>query len=109
MRKILLSLIISFTAATNSLAANVIFKGDANGDGSIGLTDIMIIADRILGNEAKGLVFWAADVNGDGELTTTDIMLVADIILKGGAPGPNTDDEPANPEYPVLAPPANDY
>ena len=104
MRKILLSLILSLNAATNSLAANVVFKGDANGDGTIGLTDIMIMADYIMGNKNKDLVFWAADVNGDGELSTVDIMLVAEIILKGGATHPNTDDEPANPEYPVLMP-----
>ena len=58
--------------------------GDANGDGEIDVTDIVGIANKILGRASDSFVAAAADVNGDGEVDVTDIVAVANIILRGG-------------------------
>ena len=58
--------------------------GDSNGDGSIDVTDIVGIANAILGNPSASMNAAAADVNGDGCIDVTDIVAVANIILHGG-------------------------
>ena len=58
--------------------------GDANGDGEIDVTDIVGIANKILGRASDSFVAVAADVNGDGDVDVTDIVAVANIILRGG-------------------------
>jgi len=66
-----------------------ILLGDANGDGSVTITDAVAIVDYILGNNPKDFNKAAANVSGDldGEgqpaITITDAVGVVDIILKG--------------------------
>ena len=57
--------------------------GDADGNGSINVSDIAIIAAYILGDEPEGLKAKAADFNGDGEINITDISIIAAMILEG--------------------------
>ena len=56
-------------------------KGDANGDGSVTITDAVAIVNKILGNASDNFNKAAADVNGDGDITITDAVGVVNIIL----------------------------
>ena len=53
-------------------------KGDANGDGTVNGTDIVVIANMVLGRKEKSA---AGDANGDGNVNGTDIVVVANIVL----------------------------
>ena len=55
--------------------------GDANGDGEVNVTDIMAVANFILGIDMTTFYEQAADVNGDDDVNVTDIMGIANIIL----------------------------
>lgn len=66
----------------NELAnAEDILMGDANGDGLINITDIVITVDYSLGNPSEAFHFKNADVNGDGLINITDVVQITDIIL----------------------------
>ena len=54
------------------------FLGDVNGDGSLNILDIVIIANIILGTAENVL---EADINQDGELNILDIVTLANMIL----------------------------
>lgn len=55
--------------------------GDANGDGEVNVTDIMAVANFILGIAMENFNEEAANVNGDEDVNVTDIMGIANIIL----------------------------
>lgn len=55
--------------------------GDANGDGEVTVTDIVVAANYILGKNPQPFILEAADVNGDGDITVTDVVLIARIVL----------------------------
>ena len=52
--------------------------GDANGDNKVNGTDIVVIANMVLGRKDKNA---AADSNQDGKVNGTDIVVVANIVL----------------------------
>lgn len=55
-------------------------KGDVNGDGEVGISDVNALVDMIL----SGADFVAsADVDKDGEIGISDVNAVIDIILSG--------------------------
>ncbi len=62
--------------------APTILKGDANSDGKITITDMLLVKSHLLkkstlsGNEAK-----AADTNGDGNITITDFIQIKAHLL----------------------------
>ena len=68
---------------TCKLTVNNSIPGDANGDGSIDVTDIVSIANAILGRASSSFDATAADVNGDGSIDVTDIVVIANMILRG--------------------------
>ena len=68
---------------TCKLTVNNSIPGDANGDGSIDVTDIVSIANAILGRPSSSFDATAADVNGDGSIDVTDIVVIANMILRG--------------------------
>ena len=55
--------------------------GDANGDGSINVTDVMLIVNHILGNTLPVFVEECANVNGDARIDVADVMLLVNMIL----------------------------
>ena len=57
-------------------------KGDANGDGKVNVTDIMMVANYILKIDVENFQEGPADANSDGKINVTDIMAIANIILK---------------------------
>ena len=59
--------------------------GDANKDGSVNVTDIISVANYILGDTSGSFDSFAADMNGDGSVNVTDIISIANLIL-GGSP-----------------------
>ena len=66
--------------ALTTLSANAAVKGDVNGDGEVGISDVNALIDMILsGNTAA-----PADVDGDGEIGIADVNALIDIILTGG-------------------------
>lgn len=60
-------------------------QGDANGDGSVNVTDIISVANYILGAASGSFDSSAADMNGDGDVNVTDIISMANYILGGSA------------------------
>lgn len=68
---------------TCKLTVHNSIPGDSNGDGSIDVTDIVSIANGILGRASSSFDAVAADVNGDGSIDVTDIVVVANMILRG--------------------------
>ena len=57
-------------------------RGDANGDGSISVTDIAVVVNCILQlTNNGGFSEYGADANGDGDITVTDIGVIVDLIL----------------------------
>ena len=61
--------------------------GDANGDGTVNVTDYLAVANYILGLNYSNFNVTAADVNGDGDVNVTDYVGVANIILYGRSQG----------------------
>lgn len=55
--------------------------GDANGDGDVSVTDVVVIISYVLGENPDGFNESSADVNGDGSVTVADAVQVLDIIL----------------------------
>ena len=69
----------SFTVSYIKSAAA--YPGDANEDESVDVTDIMTIANYLLGKENPVFNAVNADVNEDGDIDITDIMVIVNIIL----------------------------
>ena len=63
----------------------VIVKGDANGDGTVDVEDVVAIVNKILGSPAANFNETAADVNGDGKIDVDDVVAVVNIILDSGS------------------------
>ena len=72
------------TTSQDAIDIPVTIKGDANGDGSLGVSDLLMIKSMILGktplsNEQKLL----CDANGDGKVNVLDLVYLKIQILKG--------------------------
>ncbi|MBR6979699.1 MAG: pectate lyase [Prevotella sp.] len=83
---------ITFTPAGKQVVLNItlsgrkgsepaILLGDANGDGTVTVTDVTTMVDYILGNTPSVFNIINADVNQNGSIEITDITLAVDIIL----------------------------
>ena len=55
--------------------------GDANGDGTITISDAVAVVNYILGNHSDIFVFDAANMDGDSEITISDAFAIVNIIL----------------------------
>ena len=55
--------------------------GDVNGDGTVSVTDVTLLVNRILGLPDDGLVIKNADLNGDGMISVADVTLLVNVIL----------------------------
>ena len=55
--------------------------GDANGDGIVNVTDVIVTINMTLGQTPSTFVFENADVNKDNLITVTDIILIINISL----------------------------
>ena len=59
--------------------------GDANGDGLVNVSDIVITVNYIMGNPAPNFNKDAADLNGDGDINVTDIVKMVNIIMEASS------------------------
>ena len=57
--------------------------GDANGDGSVNVLDVILMANYFAGNEPAAFCFENADVNGDGVINILDIITTINIFASG--------------------------
>lgn len=68
---------------TSTITVLNVAPGDCNGDNTIDVADIVVLANSILGNTADGFVEKAADYNADGAVDVADIVNIANYILNG--------------------------
>ena len=61
-------------------------RGDANGDGEVGMPDVMFIVNYILGTPDASFNELAADANEDGIIGMPDVMFIVNYILNGKFP-----------------------
>ena len=61
-------------------------RGDANGDGEVGMPDVMFIVNYILGTPDASFNTEAADANLDGQVGMPDVMFIVNKILNGKFP-----------------------
>jgi hypothetical protein len=54
-----------------------------NGDGEVGMPDVMFITNHILGSPAASFSIEGADANLDGEVDKNDVKNIVDYLLKG--------------------------
>ena len=71
--------------STSELTVKDFTSGDSNGDGVVDVTDIVGIANAILGRFGNTFDPLAADLNGDGVFDVTDIVVLANQILHGNS------------------------
>ena len=62
-----------------------ILLGDANGDGTVNMTDIVEMVNYILNKPSASFIQAAADVNKDGLVNVTDIVCTVSIIMSSGS------------------------
>ena len=60
---------------------NELLRGDANDDGQVDISDVLLTVDYILGKPCEGFVQDNADVMQDGEIDISDVLGIVDIIL----------------------------
>ena len=77
------------TSTTGSLAKiyrkveQAVKTGDANGDGEVNITDVLVIINYILDRAPKDFVWKNSDVNKNGEVDLTDaLIIVKDFLLQ---------------------------
>ena len=62
-------------------AMEVSLPGDANTDGMVNLSDIMVLIDALLNDSYDGINLDNADVNHDGTIDLQDLIVLIDMIL----------------------------
>ena len=55
--------------------------GDANNDGEVNLSDVMLTVDHSMGQTTENFHFELADIDGNGEISVADIMGIVGIIM----------------------------
>lgn len=55
--------------------------GDANGSGTVTVTDVVVTAQRVLEYDPQPFIFEGADVNEDGIISVTDVTRIAYMVL----------------------------
>ena len=60
--------------------AMTLIAGDVNGDGTVGIGDIVAVTNVMAGIEQDGAVKARADVNHDGEVGIGDIVAITNIM-----------------------------
>ena len=56
-------------------------RGDANGDGEVNISDVLVTVDYILGKQVSVFIFKNADVNFDESIDISDVLEIVNIIL----------------------------
>ena len=86
---------VTISVDPENLVPQPVQRGDANGDGSISVTDIAVVVNCILQLDNNGgFSEYGADANGDEQVTVTDIGMIVDKILGSPTPTPPEGGEP---------------
>lgn len=56
-------------------------RGDVNQDGTVSISDVLVVVDAILGKGNQAVPLEFVDMNGDGSVTISDVLGVVDVIL----------------------------
>ena len=67
-------------AAIRYIIGSTSIKGDVNGDGQVGIGDIISVTNFMANGEQSGVTFEQADVNGDGQVGIGDIITITNIM-----------------------------
>ena len=73
-------------SAVGTMTVWTYLPGDVNGDRKVTVTDVVLTASYVLGNEPDPFILPAADMNSDGEITVTDVVRIANLVLNPGQP-----------------------
>ena len=57
-------------------------KGDINRDGTVDITDLVIVNRAALGKETLAYDYYYADMNDDGVVDHSDVEMISNIILE---------------------------
>ncbi len=55
-------------------------SGDANGDGTVDVLDVISVVNYFVGLEPEPFCFYNADVNADGIINVSDIIAIVNIF-----------------------------
>ena len=58
-------------------------RGDVDGDGTVGISDVTALIDYILTGDASGINVTAADCDQDGNVAISDVTALIDYLLSG--------------------------
>ena len=58
-----------------------VILGDVNGDGNVDITDVVAIANFVMGSESDNFVEANADMNGDNSIDVTDVVSLANQVM----------------------------
>lgn len=70
-----------------ALAEQTFIRADVKSDGTIDLTDVIVLLDYITGGDAPECLK-AADADDDGSIVLTDAIFILDYLFRGQAPPP---------------------
>lgn len=62
-------------------ALTLIVTGDLNGDGNVTITDMLMLKNKILGQNLEAPAEAAGDINYDGNVTITDFLRIKSVLL----------------------------
>ena len=74
-------------------------RGDANDDGKVSISDVMVLIDYLLNSDDEGVSLIAADCNGDEAISITDVMTLIQYLLNDEWPVEEV--EPEDPVDPI--------
>ena len=74
------------TSASNFTVSTGGPRGDANGDGAVGVSDVFYLINNLFAGGAAPL--GTADANGDGVVTVSDVFYMINFLFAGGPPPP---------------------
>ena len=63
------------------MASASVVRGDANGDGEVTVSDVLMVMEYVLGINPSDIVMDNAEVTGDREISINDVMAIAEIVL----------------------------
>ena len=66
---------------TSIVHVNPYLMGDANGSGTVTVTDVVVTSQYVLELNPQPFIFEAADVNSDNNITVTDVTRIAWMVL----------------------------
>ena len=55
--------------------------GDANGDGMVTVSDVMVTVNKVMGSDSAVFIWQLADVNRDTLISVVDVMGIVGIVL----------------------------